>query len=356
MNKKLKVLILHNYIMHYRVPVLNILAQKCDLTFAYCLGEAQEGCDFNLLRLPTISFCNRLYIQKDDIRKLASNYDVVVTYGSITWPKFATLPWFNSQKTVIWSLGVSAGYNKPYDQDKRLDWLRKFIFERADAVVFYSDCPVEKYARLGIDKEKMFVAPNTVEVCPSSTASEEQKDSILFIGTLYRQKGINVLLAAYGQLRHLDCLPKLKIVGKGPDYDYIKSWIEENEMQHLIELCGAVYDPLIKSKYFAEALACISPLQAGLAVLESMGYGVPFVTTKSAITGGELFNIEDGVTGVLMSSVDSLVSVVQDIAENRKKFIDMGIKARTYYLEHRTPECMADGLWKAICYAHQKEK
>lgn len=353
---KPKVLILHNRIMHYRVPVLNLLAQECDLTFAYCLGEPAEGCQFKLIHLPTRIILGRLYIQKDNIRKMAKDYDVIITYGTITWVKFSTLPWFNRKKTIIWSLGVSAGYNKPYDQNKRLDFLRKFYFKQADALVFYSEYPIEKYAAMGISRDKMFVAHNTVSVDLKNAEASSNRDTILFIGTIYRQKGLMHLLEAYESLRDTVLLPMLNIVGNGPDFAYIKDWVENHNMADLIQLRGAVYDALEKAKYFNRAIACISPLQAGLSVLESMGHGVPFITTRQAITGGELFNICNGENGVLLDSVAELKETLRDIALNKQKFIKMGEKARAHYVNNRTPEKMAGGLWAAIQYVLGKNQ
>ena len=106
-----------------------------------------------------------------------------------------------------------------------------------------------------------------------------------------------------------------------------------------------------KAKFFAKAIACISPKQAGLTVLESMGYWVPFVSTENAITGGELLNVHDGIDGVVMKNENELVDVVRDIALNREKYIKMGEKAQEYYNNNRTPEHMAQGLWDAVQYA-----
>ena len=168
---------------------------------------------------------------------------------------------------------------------------------------------------------------------------------------LYKEKGIQLLLDAYKELRPSYNLPILNIIGSGPDYDTINQWIKENNMQDLVFLRGAIYDMDEKAKYFSQALACISPKQAGLTVLESMGYGVPFISTKKAITGGELFNIHNGVDGVLMDFEDELISVLKDITLYPNKYISMGEKAKMFYNQKRTPLHMAQGLWSAVQFA-----
>lgn len=348
---KPKVLILYNQLFHYRIPVWNILAEKCDLTVTYSIKKNNEvipKCNFKHIYLPAKVIAKRFYIQKENIRKLARKYDVIIAYGDIAWLKFSTLPWFNRQKVIFWSLGVSASYDKGFDQNKGWDKIRKFFYNKADALVFYTQYPIDKYKLMGIEEGKMFVAHNTVKVLPITDAV--QKDSILFIGTLYRQKGIQVLLDAYLKLsKDLD-LPILRVVGNGPDFKEIQQWIVDNKMTHKICLCGAIYDIQEKAKYFAKALACISPNQAGLSVLESMGYGVPFITSENAITGGEIFNIHNQEDGIIMNNQNELVSIIKDITLNSNKYIEMGKKAKMFYDENRTPQIMSNGLWEAIQY------
>lgn len=348
-----KVLILYNRIFHYRVPVWNKLAEVCDLTVTYSLGDIPKDMDikFNILYLP-MTKVGPFSWHKDNIRKLAKQYDAVIAYGNIAWLKFATLPWFNKTKVIYHTIGVSASYGKGFDEHHEWDKIRNFFYSKADALAFYTDYPIKKYEEMGISREKMFVAPNTVAVSPVKTAVK--KDTLLVIGTLYREKGIQSLLDVYKELRSTCNLPLLNIIGKGPDYDVINQWILDNGMQDLIVLRGAIYDIDEKAKYFAQALACISPKQAGLTVLESMGYGVPFVSTRNAITGGELFNVHNGIDGVVMESEKELADVVRDISEHPDRYIAMGEKAKEFYDNNRTPKHMAQGFWDAIQYVIQK--
>lgn len=350
--KKTRVVVLYNKIFHYRIPVWNLLAEKCELTVAYSDGDGKvpDGltCKFQIMYLPYRKI-GKFIVQKANIRKLAKNYDVVVAYGDIAWLKYSTLPWLNKTKVVYHTLGVSASYDKEYDSHHEWDKIRKFFYSKANALAFYTSYPIDKYAEMGVPREKMFEAPNTVEVHPIDEHLE--KDSLLFIGTLYRQKGLQSLLDAYLNLRENKKLPKLRIIGKGPDSNLISQWIKDNHMEDLIEMMGAIYNIDEKARYFGKAFACISPQQAGLSVLESMGYGVPFITSKNAITGGELQNIHNGVDGVIMETESQLPVIIKDIVEHKEKYIEMGEKAQQYYNDNRTPQHMADGLWKAICYA-----
>lgn len=46
---------------------------------------------------------------------------------------------------------------------------------------------------------------------------------------------------------------------------------------------GGVYNDEELVSYFEKAIICIFPDQAGLSVLKSIGYGVPYVMHKDAI-------------------------------------------------------------------------
>ena len=318
----MKVLIIYNQLFHYRIPIFKILADNVDLTVAYSFGkDATESLNFKVIKLPVYQL-GRFVWHKDNITKICNDYDVVIAYGDIAWLKLSTLPFRKkrSYKVIFWSPGVSASYDKKFDAVTKWDTIRDFFYKKADALVFYTDYPIKKYMNRGFIKEKLFVANNTVDVYNNISAVKEKKDSLLFIGTLYMQKGIQTLLENYQQayLMNPEILP-LNLVGGGNELENVKNWVTENKLNHKIFVLGPIFDVKKKSSYFEKAFACLSPMQAGLSVLESMGYGIPFITMHDSITGGERLNIKNGENGVLMNDISELKNIIIDISVNNEK-------------------------------------
>lgn len=349
-----KVLILYNYLFHYRVPIWNILAKHYDLTVMYSYPAKDEvisQCNFKTRYLPIQKF-GKVFIHKDNLRAIAESYDVVVCDGQITMLKFSLLGFLKKKfKLIYWCIGAPAGYNRAYgDANKMYYALNDFVHKRADAMIFYSQRAINLHIERGWSSKNLFVANNTVKVLEIPYC-KEGRDSLLFIGTLYLEKGVQQLLDAYkAAYEENPQILKLNIVGGGAQLAVIRKWIEDNGLGSNIILKGPIYDNKTKSEIFRKSIACISPLQAGLSVLESMGYGVPFITSENAITGGESFNIQHGTNGLLMRNLEELKDVILDISKNTGKYIEMGKSSYCHYWKCRRPEDMAQGIINAIEY------
>lgn len=351
MSYKEKVLLLDNDLIHYRIPIYNILGERFDLTHACCYPkQIDESTNFERIIFHPYRI-GGFELQHDRIFKLCQGFDAVICQGDIHYLQYAILPLHCNRKfkLAFWGIGVSASYDKHFDAVTKWDNVRDFFYKKADAQVFYTDYPIEKYVRRGYKRESLFVAPNTVEV-EKFDGSIERKN-LLFIGTLYAQKGIMHLLEAYAEAYQEDLeVPPLDIIGKGPDFEKVKEWINSKGLQEKIKLRGAIYDKKQKARFFERSLACISPMQAGLSVLESQGYATAFITTKNAITGGEIFNIKNGENGVLLNDVTELKSCILDISKNSQKYVDMGKRGWEHYVSCRKPSDMAQGFINTVEY------
>jgi len=350
-----KLLIVYNKVWPYREEIFNIINQHFDLTVAYSDPQFQ-GKQFAFKTIYTPGeWKGPFFVHKKALHPLCANYDAVLAINEIRSISIMRLGFIFRRKYSLtyWGIGVSASYSNKFDSEKRWDPTRFYLANRAESVVFYSDYPVEKYVTAGLDRKKLFVANNTVRVS-AKLDPDARKEALLFVGTLYKQKGLGILLEAYRNLKQktVGDIPVLHIIGEGPERAFVEEWIRENNMADKIFLHGAIYDAEMLRSFYERSIACISPNQAGLSVLTTMGYATAFITEKDAITGGEIFNIKDMQNGIIyQGGVDALTDKLIWINNHKQEVIEMGKRAKEHYDQNRQPEQMANALMEAVKYA-----
>lgn len=361
MNRKPKVLLIQEIMQRYRTPIYKLMSKEVDLDLAYTEKNDIDDPELNVFRLPHFKLWKfNIHV---GIYKILNKYDVVIMQPHLNCLTLNCIPFLPHKKfkIVTWTIGKYVTYDIPYDLDKRpslKDKVFESIQDAAQACIFYMPEPIKYWEKhKGIDSNKYFVAHNTVEIAAyDKLPAYKDRDSFLFVGTLYRQKGINELIEAYNIAKKKRTeLPKLNIVGKGAEEQTIREQIKELSLENDIILCGAIYDENILKDYFLNAKLCISPKQAGLSVPKSLGYGCPFVTHPDAITGGERNNIIDGQNGVYYNSVEELAQILVSSIEE-EKYARMAENARDYYHNVCPPEKMANGALQAIRYVLDNTK
>ena len=354
--KKGKVLLIQEVLQNYRLPIYELMNKEVDLTLAFTLKNCIKDTSIPIIQLPYFKF-GHLKIHKG-LYKILNQYDVVVSQPHLSSIRLCLLQWLPRKfKLVTWSIGVHATYNTPFDLSKKpsfIDWVFETIQDGADACIFYMKETIDYwYKYKTIDKNKYFEAHNTVAIANyGALPSYEDRCSYLFVGSLYAQKGVGELIEAYSLAKKkVDTLPPLNIVGSGPEKEIIEAQIKKEGLESDILLRGAIYEEAVLKNYFLSALLCISPKQAGLSVLKSLGYGCPFITRPDAITGGERNNVVDGFNGIYYNSVPELSNILIEVTTNKSKYSIMSENAREYYRAKCSPEMMANGALNAIKYA-----
>jgi glycosyltransferase involved in cell wall biosynthesis len=353
-----KVLLLTNIIPEYRIAVFNELGKKYNLTVAHYGKECCEiNVCFNQILLTKKEFKTLIFF-KENIYRLANNYDAVVAIGDLHIIPYILLGFRYNRKfsLTFWGGDVSFSYNKHYDEDRKLDKIRFFLMNKADSLVFYCSYPVSRYVLDGgIDRSKLFVANNTVAV-HTKIKVPLQKKYFLFVGTLYKAKKIYDLLMAYLIAYNKDInIQPLIIVGTGDEIGNIRNWIEVNNLRKNVFMKGAIYEQEILQSIFKDAICCISPGQAGLSVLTSMAYGVPFITSENAFTGGEIFNIKHRINGIIYDGqIESLSIIIQELSKNKDEVQRLSVNAQNYYFENATLSHMVKGLIESIEFGYKR--
>lgn len=350
-----RLLRLTNCILDYRLPVYNELGKNYDLTVAhYGVPVSSDFTNFKQIILHPRKIGPFTFFE-ENIDNLAKHYDAVLVMGDLHVIPFIKLGfhWNRKFSLVFWGGDVSFSYTKHYDEDRRLDKIRFYLMNKADSLVFYCSYPINRYVNDGgVNPEKLFVANNTVYI-PEKIVIPEEKKYFLFVGTLYKAKKIFDLLDAYLNAYLINKkIQPLVIVGDGDETDNIRNWINDHKLNDKIILKGAIYNSDTLKLIFQDAIACISPGQAGLTVLSSMAYGVPFITSQNAFTGGEIFNITSGINGFLYDgTTEKLTSILLEFSSDVNKVGELSRNAQEYYFGYATLSIMVKGLSDGIEYA-----
>ena len=349
--KKTKVVILQKRIKEYRVPLFDGIGELYDTTVVGYQEPLLKGDHYSVLKLKHKYWPVSLdYIWDKALRNALRKADVIIRPTDFRAVNRIILKAAAPKAKVIsFGIGVSASYHERYDEVDQSEQYLKIIRD-SDAVVFYYDYPKEKYVKQGADPNKIFVSNNTVFVPDLPPC--RQPENLLFIGELYRQKGVDVLLEQYLRAYKEDPdVPKLIIVGDGAECAALEKTVKESGLGEKVSFLGKITDDSRLKEIFDTAIVTISPKQAGLSVLKSMAFGVPFVTIQNAVTGGEIFNIENGETGVILKDENALKDLILDCADNIGFYNAMGERAREFYFSHRTMAHSVRAFDEAIRYA-----
>lgn len=348
---KTKVLIIQEELSHYNVPCFNILSECYDLTFVYTTKAKNENAKFKTIH-ETIKTVGPFAFFDNGINNIIKGYDVVICGPYLKYLNIL-LKTFGKKNVIYYGIGLTASYKNGFDTKKHLTYLLSRYVKSIGAAVFYTQYAKDRYVGLGINPKKLFVANNTVEVLEHE---KKDKDILLFVGTLYKEKGVFELIDEYIEAFKINSnIADLFIVGDGDEKESLIKYVNDSLIvRNKIKFLGAIFEEKKLKELFERSIACISPNQAGLTVLKSMGYGVPFITKENAITGGEILNITNGSTGILYKRNVELRKIILDTYLNYSSFLQMGKEAEKYYNDKCTVKNQANGFIEAIEFVKKK--
>ncbi|MGC9151643.1 MAG: glycosyltransferase family 4 protein [Microbacter sp.] len=342
--------------MLYRIPIFNLLAQQdeIELTVMHSGKQIRDTNKIYFQEKEWVTYSlSKIVLYKHGLYAYLQSFDVVIVSYELRRLSLMLLPFYRNRsfKIIFWGIGVRGSYKHRLGANTKWDILRFYLAKHADALLFYSAYPIPIYEKKGFDAAKLFVANNSVEVSEKFSNALFTRNRIIFVGSLYKEKRIFELLHAYQRVFERNAsVPCLDIIGDGVEKEAILQFIDQHNLSAKISLHGAVYDEEKLEALYRHALVSISPDQAGLSVLKSMAYGVPFITHKNAITGGERLNIKQHFNGVLFNDFSEIETIIEDVMMHPDRYQTMGMNAQKYYKEHASPAQMVQGFMDAIFY------
>lgn len=342
---KKKVLIIQNIIPHYRKALYNLLSNDYNVTVAHS-GEATVSLSdmYKEIVLPVYKV-GPLNFQVGLLKEVIKEYEVIISMCDLHWPlNFYPLIRFSKRKKfILWGSWLT---NKPI-----VDWLKIYFASKADANIFYCLKDKEIFLKANVTEKKLFVANNTFDVGHRSKSYlHERKFRILFVGTLDERKENDILIKAFNNIYDKTGIYiNLTIIGEGPTKSDLVTLVRHLNITERICFEGKITDSKMLLKFYSESIVSVSYGQAGLSVLQSLGFGVPFITKINAISGGEKTNIIDGFNGFFCDgSQADLERTLLLLCNDLQRARTMGENAFDYYSNNCTIEIMANGFIEAI--------
>ncbi len=342
---KKKVVVLYRVVQEWRRPIFNKLSQLDDIDLVLLHGPDFEGSkvvsstnktDFRKKRL--FSFKLRREGNAGLIAMPISPFlllhlmrekpDVIITEGtSNLFNAFVAFIYcrFTSAKYIWWSLGKLKG-TVYTGARKKLENLIQYIERNSDAIISYSSLGKKYFQSIGVNEEKIFVAVNVVDTDSKynelnnsyieKTIFTNKKFDVLFVGALTKQKKIEVLIKAYSLFEKNRVNSCLTIVGDGSEMEKLQQLAYDLGVKS-IKFEGKVFDGVYK--YFINADVFVLPGLGGLAISESMLYGVPVIASIG--DGCENDLITHNVSGIIDEKLDeqSLSVYLQELYNDPEK-------------------------------------
>lgn len=174
--------------------------------------------------------------------------------------------------------------------------------------------------------------------------------NILFIGGLNARKRLDILIESI-YICHLQGIKfSLKIIGEGSAKKELVRLIDKYNLSEYIEFFGNIDCFQTKEEIIRGTFISVSPGQAGLSILESFSYGIPFLTYKRAISGGEIRNIVDGYNGFLTHKACPIefANRLIYLHQNRKLVEAASNNSFVYYNRFANGQLMSDRFLSII--------
>ena len=383
MNKKIKVLVVEHSLPFFHVPAWVEVARHpaIDLTVAFGRGffTGEKGVPEGEVN-PEMGF--KTIVEPSIVRKFAgqsvlwhtaalnelreNHYDVVIQQFEtkmVSMWKIRGIQRKRGGKFILWGIGESL---KPTPV---LDMIRRHLARTADAMVFYADANRRRYAQMGIEAEKLYVARNLIDISPIKKAAKQWDAKLLAsfkekhglgsgpvllsVGRLLYRKRMDMVIAAGEKLRTEFPDLKVVLVGDGPEMDNLHKAVQDAGMQEVVHFTGKISDEMKVAPWFLVADLVVAPGQIGHLATHAHAYGVPLVVADDkSVQGPEIEILLSGETGQTYQydDIESLALTIRELLINKEQRNSMAEKAIKRADEFCSIEEMASGFINAILY------
>jgi len=254
-----------------------------------------------------------IYKNRPDYILSMSNVSGITEFISLLESKILKIPF------VFWT----HGYDHHYRADTLANRFREkyilFFLKKADHIITFSQKGKEYLTQKDIAKEKITIAPNTlnterwVERAKSIDREIERKkygysrsDTVLlFSGRLYEEKRLMSILEMMKRIQqeYDELSIYLHVIGDGEEYLSATSFVERENIKNTL-FHGSIFDEERVSEIFLVADIFVMPSSIGLAIIHAFCFALPMITEESTSHGPEIQYLKEGENGYMLKKDD----------------------------------------------------
>lgn len=282
--------IIQRVMPRYRVPFFDLLAAQCGNGLTVFAGKPRKN--ESISQAESLQSAN--WVHAKNVHLFSGQFYLCLQLGLMEWledqdpdtliveanPRYLSTPrairWMHERGRPVIGWGLGAPVPQSALTDARLRGRQRFL-EQFDGMISYSEQGAKEYRALGFAANRVFVAPNAMNVRPISAPQRadefDGEPILLYVGRLQARKRLENLMRVCATLPN-DVKPRLQIVGDGPE----KSRLEQTakEIYPDTEFTGALFGEHLAER-FKKADLFVLPGTGGLAAQQAMSYALPVV-------------------------------------------------------------------------------
>jgi len=345
-----KVLLISNYVYHYRINNYNYFYQRFredGIDFNVLADDAQRV-DFDVMvpictkKHGFLSYVHYIREQKPDCIILFLHLKNLIIFPITLYCRIKKIP------VVYWNFGIDL-----LDPDNTIkNWLYRRLHWLSNAILLYS--PNEKVFIKSRYHRKTFVANNTINMTDFESISlsgnyikehyhVKEKFIVLFVGRIIVEKKVDMLLQCFRNSKDIAVV----IAGKGITEEMLEIINNQSNYYYLGEI---KYDKKEISRIYHSAdLVCI-PGNVGLAIIESFFWGKPLVTVKppERFNSPEIWYLKDGENGFIAMNTEDMERKITDLLADPAQYKRFSEKAREIAMTEAHISKMYEGFKNVV--------
>lgn len=266
------------------------------------------------------------------IFKLRRKTDVVHVHNISWFGAFVTLFAKMLGLPVMTKLPGIRDNGIPAMQGAPLGFLRIALLKRSDVIIAMTPESVGELDSIGYPSARMLKVTNGIPLIQEMSHLSPYSSgdvSVIYVGRLYVQKGLEDLIQAWQKVRARATHPtKLRLIGDGPQESELRALVKAINLGDSIEFCGHC-DNVSAELNKADIVVLPSYAEGNSnAILEAMRAGLPIVATR---VGGA--PIQVGSEGerflVPVGDCDALSDRLLELIEDEALRLRLGAAMRT---------------------------